>query len=85
MEIAFLVFYTAILALVYPYVGLKDDRYGSLVPVAITAIVGSVLWTALIWLGLGNTNALTWIIVMVVMPIGGWFGTKQLARLRRKS
>ena len=85
MEIAFLVFYTAILGLVYPYVGLKDDRYGSLVPVGATAIVGSVVWTALIWLGLGNTNALTWIIVMLVMPLGAWFASKQLARLRRKA
>ncbi|MEN9714190.1 MAG: hypothetical protein RLZZ164_854 [Actinomycetota bacterium] len=85
MEIAFLVFYTAILALVYPYIGLKDDRYGTLVPAAFTAIVGSISWTALIWLGLGNTNALTWIIVMLLMPLGGWVGTNQVARLRRQA
>jgi uncharacterized membrane protein YfcA len=85
MEIAFLVFYTAILGLVYPYVGLKSERYGTMVPVAITAIVGAVLWTALIWLGLSNTNALTWIIVMLVMPAGGWFGARVVNRLRSEA
>ncbi|MFM6963481.1 MAG: hypothetical protein ACKOWJ_04350 [Micrococcales bacterium] len=82
MDIAFLVFYAALLGLVSPYVGLKDERYGILVPAGFAAVVGGVLWAGLIWTGLNDKNALLWIIVMLAMPLAGWVGTNQLARLR---
>jgi hypothetical protein len=82
IDIAFLLFYAALLGLVSPYIGFKDDRYGILVPAGLATVVGGVLWAILIWTGLNDTNALLWIIVMAAMPAGGFIGAKQLARFR---
>lgn len=82
MDIAFLLFYAALLGLVSPYVGLKDERYGILVPAGFATVIGGLLWAGLYLLGLTDQNALLWIIVMLAMPLGGWVGTNQLARIR---
>ena len=82
IDIAFLLFYAALLGLVSPYIGFKDERYGILVPAGIATVVGGVLWAALIWTGLTDQNALLWIIVMAAMPAGGFIGAKQLGRIR---
>lgn len=85
MDIAFLLFYAALLGLISPYVGLKDERYGILVPAGFATVVGSLLWAILIWLGISDKDALIWVIVMFAMPVAGWVGTNQLARLRSKA
>jgi hypothetical protein len=83
MEIAFLLVYAVILGLVAPYVGLKSEKYGSLVPSAVALIAGAVLWTALTWVGMSHTDGWIWIIVMLAMPAAMWFGPKRLEALRK--
>jgi hypothetical protein len=83
MEIAVLVVYTAILGLVAPYVGLKSDKYGSLVPSTAALIAGAFLWTVLTWVGMPHTEGWIWIIVMLAMPAAMWFGPKRLEALRK--
>ena len=82
IDITFLLFYAALLGLVSPYIGFKDERYGILVPAGISAVVGGLLWAILVWTGLNDQNALLWIIVMLAMPAGGFIGARQLARIR---
>jgi hypothetical protein len=82
IDIAFLLFYAALLGLVSPYVGLKDERYGILVPAGFAIVTGSLLWAILVWTGLNDTNALLWVVVMLVMPLAGWVGANQVARAR---
>jgi hypothetical protein len=83
MEIAFLVVYAAILGLVAPYVGLKSEKYGSLVPTVSSFLAGAVLWTILTWVGMSHTDGWIWIIVMLAMPAALWFGPKRLEALRK--
>ena len=83
MEIAFLVVYAAILGLVAPYVGLKSEKYGSLVPSVASFLTGAVLWTILTWVGMSHTDGWIWIIVMLAMPAALWFGPKRLEALRK--
>ena len=83
MEIAFLVVYAVILGLVSPYVGLKSEKYGSLVPAAAAFLFGSLLWTILTWVGMSHTDGWIWTIVMVAMPVAMWFGPKQLEARRK--
>ena len=83
MEIAFLVVYAAILGLVSPYVGLKSEKYGSLVPATAAFLAGAVLWTILTWVGMSHTDGWIWIIVMVAMPAAMWFGPKRLEAVRK--
>ncbi len=83
MEIAFLVVYAVILGLVAPYVGLKSDKYGSLVPSVASFIAGAIVWTILTWVGMPSTEAWIWIIVMLVMPAALWFAPKRLEAMRK--
>jgi hypothetical protein len=82
MEIAFLVVYAVILGLVSPYVGLKSEKYGSLVPAVSSFIAGAILWSILTWVGMPNTEAWIWIIVMVAMPAAMWFVPNRIAARR---
>ena len=85
MEFLFIVFYTAILGLVAPYVQIGSDRYGVLVPPAIGLATGSVLWILLTWLGFSYVDGWIWTIVMVSMPIAMFFGSKALDKKREQS
>jgi hypothetical protein len=85
MEFLFIVFYTAILGLVAPYVQIGSDRYGMLVPPAIGLATGSVLWILLTWLGFSYVDGWIWTIVMVSMPIAMFFGSKALDKKREQS
>jgi uncharacterized membrane protein YeaQ/YmgE (transglycosylase-associated protein family) len=85
MEFLFIVFYTAILGLVAPYVQIGSDRYGMLVPPAIGVATGSVLWILLTWLGFSYVDGWIWTIVMVSMPIAMFFGSKALDKKREQS
>jgi hypothetical protein len=94
MEILVLLGYTAILALVAPFVIPKSDFYGKLVPAGIAAVSGSALWLIFTWLGFSYDQAWIWFIVMLGMPAAIWFITgflnakrsaaeaKELAELR---
>lgn len=82
MEFLFIVFYTAVLALVAPYVKITSDRYGTLVPPAIGLATGSVVWILLTWLGFSYVDGWIWTIVMLSMPIAMYFGSKMLAKKR---
>jgi hypothetical protein len=83
LEVVFLVAYAVILGLVSPYVGLKSEKYGSLVPAAVAFAFGSLLWIILTWVGMSHTDGWIWIIVMVAMPAAMWFGPKQLEARRK--
>jgi uncharacterized membrane protein YeaQ/YmgE (transglycosylase-associated protein family) len=82
MEFLFIVFYTAILGLVAPYVKIGSDRYGSLVPPAIGLATGSVLWILLTWLGFSYVDGWIWSIVMLSMPVAMFFGSRALEKKR---
>lgn len=82
MEIAFIVVYAVILGLVSPYIGLKSEKYGSLVPAASAFVVGAILWSALTWAGLVATEGWIWTIVMLAMPAAMWFVPKRIEKLR---
>ncbi len=82
MEIAFIVVYSVILGLVSPYVGLKSEKYGSLVPAASAFVVGAILWSALTWAGFVATEGWIWTIVMLAMPAAMWFVPKRIEKLR---
>ena len=81
-EVSFLVIYAAILGMVAPYVLGRNDDYGIIIPGASALISGLLLWTILIWAGMPTENAFTWIIVMLLMPIGLFFGMRYLAKRR---
>jgi hypothetical protein len=83
MEILFLLVYGVILGLVAPYISLKSDDYGVVVPGALALVWGGLLWTILTWAGLQSTDAYIWVIVMVSMPAAMWFGSKRLDHLRK--
>lgn len=84
MEIAFIVFYTAILGLVAPYIGLKSEKFGGLVPAASALVTGAVLWTVLTFAGFSHTEGWIWIIVMLAMPAALWFVPKRIEKIRSK-
>jgi uncharacterized membrane protein YeaQ/YmgE (transglycosylase-associated protein family) len=85
MEFLFIVFYAVILGLVAPYVTIKSDKYGSLVPPTIALAGGSVLWILLTWFGFPYTEGWIWSIVMIAMPVIMFFGSKRLEQLRSKA
>ncbi len=81
-EVSFLVIYAVLLGLVAPYVIGKNDDYGSVLPSALALLTGLALWVILIWVGMPTENAFTWIIVMLLMPVGMFFGLRYLSKRR---
>jgi hypothetical protein len=84
MEILFIVFYAAILGLVAPYVTVKSDKYGNLVPPALALAGGSVLWALFTWFGFPYTEAWIWTLVMLAMPVVMYFGARKIESDRKK-
>lgn len=82
MEFLFIVFYTAVLGVVAPYVKITSDRYGSLVPPVIGLATGAVIWVVLTWLGFSYVEGWIWTIVMLSMPLAMFFASKALAKKR---
>jgi hypothetical protein len=82
LYVLFIVIYAVILGLVAPYVGVKSDNYGSLVPTALGLVSGSALWILLTWAGFHYDQAWIWVIVMLGMPAAMWFGAKYLEKKR---
>lgn len=85
MEFLVILFYGGILALVAPFVIGTSERYGKLVPLAISVVTGSVLWIVFTWIGLPYTDAWIWFLIMLLMPMVVWFATKFLEQQRLKS
>ena len=84
MEILFIVFYASLLGLVAPYVTVKSDKYGNLVPPALALAGGAILWILLTWFGFPYTEVWIWILVMLGMPAVMYFGAKRIESLRSK-
>jgi len=82
LYVLFIVIYAVILGLVAPYVGVKSDNYGSLVPTALGLVSGSALWILLTWAGFHYDQAWIWVLVMLGMPAAMWFGAKYLEKKR---
>jgi uncharacterized membrane protein len=82
MELAVVVFYALLLALVAPFVLPKSDFYGRLVPASIALATGSVLWIVFTWLGFSHQEAWIWLIVMLGMPVATWFAVRYLHKTR---
>jgi len=84
MDFSFVVvvIYALILGLVAPYISVHSEKYGALLPPAIGLAIGSVLWAVLIWVGLPNSNAWLWMIIMVLMPVAMIIGANRIAKMR---
>lgn len=82
LYVVFLAIYAVIIGLVAPYVGIKSENYGSFVPTAIALITGALLWIIGTWVGLHYDQPWIWMIVMLLMPVGMWFGCGALDALR---
>jgi hypothetical protein len=84
MDYAFavIVFYAAILGLVAPYIFLKNEEVGNILPPAIALGAGSVLWVILTWLGFKYTEGYIWAIVMVLMPVAMIYVSTRIANER---
>ena len=82
VSFAVVLLYTLILGLVAPYITVHSEKYGALVPPAVALATGSVLWVVVTWVGLSYTNAWTWLIVMVAMPIVMMVVSSRLAKAR---
>jgi len=84
MDFSFVVvvIYAIILGLVAPYISVHSEKYGALLPPAIGLASGSVLWSILIWVGMPNTNAWLWMIIMVLMPVAMIVGANRVAKMR---
>lgn len=82
MEIAFIVIYGALVALVMPYIIGPSEHVGALVPGAISIGWGAVLWGILTWTSLPYNDPWIWVITMCTMPVVLIVGTKQLEKRR---
>jgi hypothetical protein len=84
MDFSFVVvvIYAIILGLVAPYISVHSEKYGALLPPAIGLASGSILWSVLIWVGMPNTNAWLWMIIMVLMPVAMIVGANRVAKMR---
>jgi len=79
---AVIVGYAAILGLVAPYINARSEEHGWLLPPAIAMMVGSILWSALTWLGFKYEEAYIWAIIMVVMPLVMVFFSSRISHKR---
>ena len=85
MEIVFLLLYAGILSLVAPYINLRSEHYGPLVPTGLAIVSGMLLWSILTWVGMPYTDAWIWVIVMLGMPAAMWFGSKFIIAKRKSN
>ncbi|MFM5903650.1 MAG: hypothetical protein ACKOOD_01025 [Microbacteriaceae bacterium] len=79
------ILYTLVLGLVAPYITVHSEKYGALVPPTVALSTGSVLWVILTWSGMAYSDAWTWLIVMVLMPVVMMFVSSRLAKSRDKA
>lgn len=82
IELAFLLVYATIIALVAPYIIGKSEYYGSLVPAAFAMVYGAIIWAVLYATGMRSDNYLIWIITMLTMPLVMYVGIYRLRQVR---
>ena len=84
MDVSFAVIllYTLVLGLVAPYISAHSEKYGALVPPTIALTTGSIIWSVLIWLGVGTQDGWLWLIIMLAMPLVMVFASARLASAR---
>lgn len=87
MDVSFAVIllYTLVLGLVAPYISAHSEKYGVLVPPTIALTTGSIIWSVLIWLGVGTQDGWLWLLIMVAMPLVMVFASASLASARDKA
>ena len=87
MDVSFAVIllYTLVLGLVAPYISVHSEKYGALVPPTIALTTGSIIWSVLIWLGVGIQDGWLWLIIMLAMPLVMVFASARLASARDKA
>ena len=87
MDVSFAVIllYTLVLGLVAPYISAHSEKYGALVPPTIALTTGSIIWSFLIWLGVGTQDGWLWLIIMLAMPLVMVFASARLASARDKA
>jgi hypothetical protein len=87
MDVSFAVIllYTLVLGLVAPYISVHSEKYGALVPPTIALTTGSIIWSVLIWLGVGTQDGWLWLIIMLAMPLVMVFASARLASARDKA
>ncbi|MEO0048943.1 MAG: hypothetical protein RL556_275 [Actinomycetota bacterium] len=83
MEIAFLVVYAVIIALVTPYIIGESQFYGKLVPASLALVWGALVWSILTWVGMPYDQAWIWIITMFSMPVAMYLGVFRFERSRK--
>lgn len=74
--------YAGLLALVAPFVIGTSERVGNLVPAGLAIVSGSALWIILTWLGFSYSEVWIWFLVMLLMPVAVFFGSKTLEKIR---
>jgi hypothetical protein len=82
MEFLVILVYAGLLALVAPFVIGTSERVGNLVPAGLAIVSGSALWIILTWLGFSYSEVWIWFLVMLLMPVAVFFGSKTLDKVR---
>ncbi|CAB4954468.1 unannotated protein [freshwater metagenome] len=82
MEVLLILGYAVLLGLVAPYLTTRAGEYGTLVPPAVAAVTGSVIWIILTWVGFKYEEAWIWIIIMLVMPVAMIIASSRVAAAR---
>ena len=77
-----LIYGAAVGALAHFTMPARDTRGAGLAPV-LGAVIGSVLWTALTWAGLGLGNPWLWLAGALVPPAAVYLIVAALTRVRR--
>ena len=69
VDILFLVVYASLYAAVFPFIFGRSENYGVLIPGSLSIAYVSLIWSALTWAGMPDTDGWIWAITMVTMPI----------------
>jgi len=69
IDVAFLVLYAVIVTAVLPFLLGGNENFGTLIPGALALTSGAVIWSALTWAGMSDTDGWIWGITMVAMPL----------------
>jgi hypothetical protein len=71
VELLFVVLIAAGIGFALPFLLRGRETYGVTVPAAVSAAVASVVWVALLWLGLTFDGTWIWVLSLIVGPLAG--------------